>query len=101
MFTYLLKIVQDFERTHGHRPQVVCLNPAHMQAFMDECPDLFAQETAMPLGFRILILPESELPHPRAMRLSPRKHNIKRGLPDHEVELIPWQRARQDRNEAS
>jgi hypothetical protein len=100
MFAYLLKVIQDFERTHGHRPQVICLNPSHMQLFMEECPDLFDQDTAMPLGFRIMILPENELPHPKAMWLPPRKRNAKRGLPDHEVELISWQRARQSRKEA-
>lgn len=100
MFSYLLKIIQDFEHTHGHRPQVMCLNPSHMQQFVEECPDLFDQETAMPLGFRILVLPESELPHPKAMWLPPRRRNIKRGLPEREVELIPWQRPTQGRREA-
>lgn len=100
MFSYLLKVIQDFEKNHGHRPQVICLNPSHMQRFMEECPDLFDEETAMPLGFRIMILPESELPHPRAMWLPRRKRNIKRGLPEKEVELIPWRGAPQNRKEA-
>ena len=99
MFTYLLQVIQDFERTHGHRPQVVCLNPAHMRQFMEECPDLFAQETAMPLGFRILVLPESELPHPKAMWLPPRKHKTRRALPEKEVELIPWESRKQIRTD--
>lgn len=95
MFSQLLGVIQDFERKHGHRPQVICLNPRHMQLFMRECPDLFDPETAMPLGFRILILPEHELPHPKAMWLR-RRRKVKRALPDREVELIPWQRAKQN-----
>ena len=94
MYNYLLKIVQDFERTHGRHPQVICLNPSHMQRFMEECPDLFNEETAMPLGFRILIMPERELPHPKAMWLPARKKHFKRGLPEKEVELIPWRMCR-------
>ena len=101
MFTYLLKIIQDFERTHGQRPQVICLNPSHLRQFKEECPDLFDQETAMPLGFRLLILPESELPHPKAMLLPPRQRNVKRGLPDKEVELIEWQLAKRERKQVS
>jgi len=92
MFTDLLKLIQDFERTHGHRPQVICLNPTHMRQFMEECPDLFSPETAMPLGFRLVIVPESELAHPKAMWLPPRRRYVKRGLPGREVELIPWER---------
>ena len=101
MFTYLLKIIQDFERNHGQRPQVICLNPSHLRQFAEECPDLFNQETAMPLGFRILILPESELPHPKAMLLPRRKPKLKRGLPDREVELIEWQLAKRGGKQVS
>lgn len=97
MFSRLLGVIQDFERKHGHRPQVICLNPRHMQLFMQQCPDLFEPETAMPLGFRILILPESELPNPKALWLSRRRRRVKHRLPEQEVELIPWQRAKRNR----
>lgn len=98
MFSYLLRIIEEFEKKRGHRPQVICLNPRHMQLFMEECPDLFDQETAMPLGFRILVLPESELPHPKAMWLPRRKSRPSHALPDKEVELIPWERKKQSHN---
>lgn len=90
MFSYLMGIVQEFERNHGRRPQAVCLNPRHMQQFMDECPDLFERDTYMPLGFRIVILPESELPHPKALWLPPRRQ-AKPGLPKpNETKLLAW-----------
>jgi hypothetical protein len=92
MFTYILKMIREFEKAHGRRPQLVCLNPRQMQLFMKECPDLFDKDKPMPLSFRILILPESELPHPKAVWMPPRKHKVKRGPPDpkHELQLIKW-----------
>lgn len=90
MFEYLLKIIQDFERTRGCRPHVICLNPGHMQLFMEECPDLFDPETAMPLGFRILILPESELPHPKVMWLPKRRHTKPREPHEEDLKLLSW-----------
>ena len=92
MFSYLLGIIQEFERKHGHRPQVVCLNPQHMRRFMEECPDLFDRETAMPLGFRIVVLPESDLAHPRAMWLPPRERAQRRDVAHDRAELIAWKR---------
>lgn len=99
MFAYLLKIVQDFERRHGHRPQVICLNPEHMQQFMAECPDLFHPDTAMPLGFRILILPESELPHPKPMWLPKRRRTLPRAPCEEDLKLLAWTKTKRRRRE--
>jgi hypothetical protein len=64
--------MQEFERMHGRHPQVIYLNPRHMRHLMQECPDLFSERRPVPLGFRIVVLPEEELPHPKAAWLPAR-----------------------------
>jgi hypothetical protein len=71
MLSYILKIMQEFEREHGRHPQVIYLNSRHMRQLMHECPDLFSEHRPVPLGFRIVELPEKELPHPMAAWLPP------------------------------
>ena len=66
MLSYILRIMQEFERTHGRHPQVIYLNSRHMRQLMNECPDLFREDRPVPLGFRIVELSEEELLHPRA-----------------------------------
>lgn len=99
MFTYLLGIIHEFERKHGRRPQLVCLNTRHMRQFMEECPDLFDRQTAMPLGFRILVLPESELSHPKAVWLPPRKRTKPRAPNGEPLALLAWTNKRQRQTE--
>lgn len=97
MFTYILRIIGEFQRTHGVRPQWICLNPRHMREFMEECPDLFDKETAMPLGFRIVIVPESELAHPKAMWSAPRRPKTRAPAPGEDPQLISWSTGRRHR----
>lgn len=97
MFAYLLQIVREFERRHGRRPQAICLNPKHMRQFMAECPDLFHPDTAMPLGFRIVILPESELPHPKPLWLPGRRRTPPRAPHEEELKLLSWSKGRRRR----
>lgn len=78
MLSYILRIMQEFERTHGRHPQVICLNPRHMRQLMHECPDLFNERRPVPLGFRVVVLPEEELPHPKAVWLAPRTRTTRR-----------------------
>lgn len=99
MLRQILKIIEDYVRIHGRRPQVVCLNTRHMQMFMAECPDLFDKSTAIPLGFRILVLPESELAEPKAMWLRRRKAK-RSALPDNGPALISWTAKSRRRTEA-
>ena len=73
MLSYILRIMQEFERTHGRHPQVIYLNERHMRELMHECPDLFREDRPVPLGFRVVELPEKELPHPKAAWLPPPK----------------------------
>jgi hypothetical protein len=72
MLSYILRIMQEFERAQGRRPQVIYLNPRHMRELAHECPDLFNERRPVPLGFRVVVLSEKELPHPKAVWLPPR-----------------------------
>jgi hypothetical protein len=66
MLSYILRIMQEFERMHGRHPQVIYLNARHMRQLMHECPDLFNAHRPVPLGFRVVEVSEEELPHPKA-----------------------------------
>jgi hypothetical protein len=70
MLSYLLGLIQEFERRHGRVPVLVSLNPRHMQYLLQECPDLVRDDEAFPFGFRISIVPEDELAHPVVSLLS-------------------------------
>lgn len=72
MLSYILRIMQEFERTYGRHPQVICLNPRHMRQLLDECPNFFSVDRPIPLGFRVKVMPESTLPHPKALWVPPR-----------------------------
>lgn len=78
MLSYILRIMQEFERAHGRHPQVIYLNARHMRQLMNECPDLFREDRPVPLGFRIVELSEEELPHPKAAWLPPESPAISR-----------------------
>jgi hypothetical protein len=89
MLSYLLGIIQEFERNHGRRPQLVCLNPRHLQALQEECPGLFDGETPNPLGFHITVLAEAELPHPKAVWMPTRTRALQR-TPRVSAALLTW-----------
>ncbi|OGI63698.1 MAG: hypothetical protein A2W18_01565 [Candidatus Muproteobacteria bacterium RBG_16_60_9] len=78
MLSYILRIMQEFERMHGQHPQVIYLNSRHMRQLMHECPDLFSEHRPVPLGFRIVELPEEEMPHPKAAWLPPQTPELLR-----------------------
>jgi len=64
MLSYLLGLIQEFERSHGRVPVLVRLNARHMQYLLQECPDLVRDDEPFPFGFRISVIPEDELAHP-------------------------------------
>ena len=101
MLNHILRIIDEFQRTHGRRPQLVCLNPRHMRQFMEECPDLFDPKTAISLGFRIVVLPESQLSQPKAVLLPRRARKPMRTPSDPGPELISWERRKQLRTKLS
>ena len=64
MLSYLLGLIQEFERTHGRVPILISLNTRHMSYLIEECPDIAINDEPFPFGFRICVLPEDELAHP-------------------------------------
>ena len=46
MLSYLLGLIQEFERSHGRVPVLVSLNTRHMQYLLQECPDLVRDDEA-------------------------------------------------------
>ena len=82
MLTQVLRSVQRYERSHGVAPDVVYVNPRHWFALMRDCPGLRGCEAAVTrFGFHILVLPEEDLPHPRAARLPLRCERAARVFP--------------------
>ena len=64
MLSYILGLIQAFERIHGQMTLQVYLNTRHMQQLLDECPGLVNSSESASLGFHIGILSEDALPHP-------------------------------------
>lgn len=73
MLSYIMGLVQAFEHRHGVRPRMVCLNPRHLHQLLVEYPDIDHEKFCSRLGFRILVLPENDLPHPRVEWLPPNR----------------------------
>ena len=64
MLSYLLGLIQEFERIHGRVPVLVSLSTRHMKYLLAECPNLMRDDEPFPFGFRISVFPEAELAHP-------------------------------------
>lgn len=85
MLSYLLGLIQEFERSHGRLPLLVRLNTRHMKALLDECPGLALSNDPYPFGFRISVVPEDQLAHPVVTLLAaigPRGDGGKAGITD-------------------
>lgn len=78
MLSYLMGLAQAFERRHGFKPQMVCLNPRHLRQLLAEYPEVDQRKFLGKLGFRILLLQEYDLPHPRVAWLPPIKPAVRR-----------------------
>jgi len=66
MLDQILQSVQAFETRHGMSPDIICINPFHYEGLRRYHPDLFDSDEPVPLGFRLVIVPASVLPHPEA-----------------------------------
>lgn len=82
MLSSLMGLVQAFERTHGFRPHLVCLNLRHLRQLLAEYPEVDQEKLLANLGFRILLLHEYDLPHPRVAWLPPIKPVVRRRVLD-------------------
>jgi hypothetical protein len=70
MLDYLLHTAQSFEREHGIDPDVIYINPLHYEQLTRYYPELFAPESKLRLGFRLVIVPANVLAHPHASLLT-------------------------------
>ena len=61
MLDYLLYTAQSFEREHGLDPDVIYINPLHYEQLTRYNPELFAPESKLRLGFRLVIVPANVL----------------------------------------
>ena len=80
MLSYIINIYQNYRRVHGQNPNTIYLDKKHYAALCEDVPMLNDESYELDLGFKILILPEESLPHPRAAyvlhsRLSLIQHN--------------------------
>lgn len=71
MLAFIIGMLQAYEKTHGFRPQLVYLNQNHLTQLLTECPWLNNMEDRPALGFRIVLISEKELPHPKVVWIPP------------------------------
>jgi hypothetical protein len=69
MLDHILATARAFESLHGITPNVIYINPYHYGELRRHCPGLFAPEHGVHPGLRFIILPRSQLPHPKAAML--------------------------------
>jgi len=67
MLSYILGLISDYQRQHGRIPRLVYLNHRHVEQLKAEHPEIFTKDQWPSLGFRILIVSEYELPHPKVV----------------------------------
>ncbi len=72
MLDHILGRVQRFEARHGITPNVVYLNHSQFAVLRKQCPGLFSEDTNYSLGFHLILVPDSELVHPRIAWIPPR-----------------------------
>jgi len=76
MLAFIMGMLQTYETSYGFRPQLVYLNQKHLTQLLTECPWLNNIEDRPALGFRIVLISERELPHPRVVWLPPMRRQF-------------------------
>lgn len=69
MLDFILETAQAFVREHGEPPDAIYINPLHFETLTRSNPELFTAGSRPALGFRLIIIPASELAHPQACLL--------------------------------
>ncbi len=66
MISFLYRIVSQFERENGHRPNLIFLHPAHMEALQCDLASIHGLgELVRFLGMEIIV--DAEIVHPQVM----------------------------------
>ena len=64
MLSMIYRLTQDFERSHGIRPNLLYLHPEHLQQFQLDYPDPHSRaEIFRRLGLEIAVSREAVHPH--------------------------------------
>ena len=71
MLDHILRQVQEFERRHGYRPNVVFINQRHYGVLRQNCPGLFQSDPSIALGFRLAVVSNDLVSQPEVLRLTP------------------------------
>jgi len=72
MLDHIIGRLHSFERRHGVTPNVVYINHSHYRVLREQCPGLFSDTVSYNLGFHLIIMPDTELAHPRIGWIPPR-----------------------------
>ncbi len=63
MLSFLIQIANQFEREHGHRPNILYLNPQHFKSLQNSLSEIKGLEALTCfMGMEIVLLPESPQP---------------------------------------
>jgi hypothetical protein len=64
MLSFLYKLATDFEREHGHRPNLLYISPQHFQSLRYDLASIKGLgELVRFLGMEIVLEPEASHPH--------------------------------------
>jgi hypothetical protein len=78
MLDHILRQVQSYTRAHGQAPNAVLINAEHLAIVQAQYPGLFETDPQLALGFRFIVVPGSETPHPRAAHVPDRRDPLHR-----------------------
>lgn len=78
MLDHILRQVQYYLQAHGHAPNAVLISAEHLGIMQAQYPGLFATDPQLELGFRFIVVPGSESPHPRAAHVPERRSSLQR-----------------------
>jgi len=89
MLDHILGRIQSFERRHGMSPNVVYVNHSHYEVLRRQCPGLFSDKVNYTLGFHLILVPDSELAHPRIGWIPPRVQTGLEVIPEKPATILP------------
>lgn len=64
MLSFLIQIANQFEQEHGHRPNVLYINPQHFKSLQDSLAEIKGLDALTQfMGMEIVLSNESSQPH--------------------------------------
>ena len=78
MLDHILIQVNAYTQTHGCTPNAVLISAEHLDIVQAQYPGLFEGDPQLQLGFRFIVVPGCESPHPRAAFVPERRGQTQR-----------------------